>query len=104
MMRGWDVRLIGRDKGPLPSILTDVERKIGMTQNDTAARQYGVVRFYDPKKAFGFIGLDDGSGDVYLGGHAVEGLPRVPTADDRLSFCIVEDRKGRLRAADVAFG
>ena len=61
----------------------------------------GTVKWFDPKKGFGFIAPEDGSRDIFLHVSAVEraGLT-APTEGQRVSYNVVEER-GKQAAADL---
>ena len=62
----------------------------------------GTVKWYNPKKRFGFIAPDDGEKDVFVHITAVKdsGL-NVLNEGDKVSFELVENR-GRMAAEKLA--
>ena len=64
-------------------------------------KKKGVVKWFDPKKGFGFIELEDGSGDVFVHYSAITGEGfKTLVEGDSVSFNVVEGKKG-LQAQDV---
>lgn len=65
------------------------------------ARMEGTVKFFDPKKNFGFIKVGNG-GDVFLGGQALRasGMDAVQEGD-RLQFDTVEVKGRQPRAENI---
>jgi CspA family cold shock protein len=59
----------------------------------------GSVKWYDPKKGYGFIAPDDGSKDVFVHVSAVEasGLGRL-NDNQRVSFEIEQGKNGKISA------
>ncbi|MFQ6088909.1 MAG: cold-shock protein [Candidatus Methanofastidiosia archaeon] len=64
-------------------------------------KKTGRVKWFDPKKGYGFIELEDGSGDVFVHHSAIlgEGFKTL-NEGDVVSLDVVEGRKG-LQAQDV---
>ena len=62
----------------------------------------GSVKWYDPKKGYGFIAPDDGSKDVFLHVSAVEasGLGRL-NDNQRVSFEIEQGKNGKISAVQL---
>ncbi len=63
----------------------------------------GKVKFFDPKRGFGFIEVDDGGKDMFVHISAVEkaGLEGLQ-AGDKVSFEVATDpRSGRPAAANI---
>jgi cold shock protein len=60
----------------------------------------GTVKFFDARRGFGFIALDDGSPDVFVHVTAVEqaGLTTL-NEGQRVSFDVVTDEKRRKTKA-----
>ena len=68
----------------------------------TGERANGTVKFFNDMKGFGFIQRDDGGEDVFVHISNLErsGLGPV-TQNDRLSFDIEIDRRGKFSAANL---
>jgi CspA family cold shock protein len=62
----------------------------------------GSVKWYDPKKGYGFIQPDDGSKDVFVHVSAVEasGLGRL-NDNQRVSFEIERGKNGKVSAVQL---
>ena len=63
----------------------------------------GTVKFFDARRGFGFIALDDGSPDVFVHVTAVEqaGLKTL-NEGQRVSFDVVTDEKrGKTKAQNL---
>jgi CspA family cold shock protein len=62
----------------------------------------GSVKWYDPKKGYGFIAPDDGSKDVFVHVSAVEasGLGRL-NDNQRVSFEIEQGKGGKVSAVQL---
>ena len=62
----------------------------------------GSVKWYDPKKGYGFIQPDDGSKDVFVHVSAVEaaGLGRLNDSQ-RISFEIERGKNGKVSAVQL---
>jgi cold shock protein len=63
----------------------------------------GTVKFFDARRGFGFIALDDGSPDVFVHVTAVEqaGLTTL-NEGQRVSFDVVTDEKrGKTKAQNL---
>ena len=62
----------------------------------------GTVKWFNPTKGYGFIQPDGGGQDVFLHISAVEqaGLTTLPEGS-RLSYELVEDRKGKMAAQNL---
>ncbi len=71
-------------------------------RESTGERANGTVKFFNDMKGFGFIQRDDGGEDVFVHISALErsGVGTV-TQNDRLSFDIEVDRRGKFSAANV---
>jgi CspA family cold shock protein len=69
----------------------------------TGERANGTVKFFNDMKGFGFIQRDDGGEDVFVHISSLErsGLGPV-TQNDRLSFDIESDRRGKFSAANLS--
>lgn len=82
-----------------------------LTQQDTAAanrpvpRLFGVVRWFNAAKGYGFIARDDGAGDVFVHIAAVQraGLDTLREGQ-RVEFEIGTSRDGRSRAENLSLG
>lgn len=63
-------------------------------------RVFGIVKFFNRDKGFGFISPDGGSRDVFVHISAVQ-RAGVPYLEDgmRISFDIIDDQKGRGQQA-----
>ncbi|MFQ6088933.1 MAG: cold-shock protein [Candidatus Methanofastidiosia archaeon] len=64
-------------------------------------KKKGVVKWFNEKKGYGFIELEDGSGDVFVHYSAIvgEGFETL-NEGEAVSLDVVEGRKG-LQAQDV---
>ena len=62
----------------------------------------GVVKYYNLARGFGFVARDDGQGDCFLGGHALErsGVP-PPSVGDRLTFDVDTSGDKLPRACNI---
>lgn len=61
----------------------------------------GTVKWFDPKKGFGFIEVDGGSGDVFVHWRSIEASGfRSLEESQRVEFDIVDGPKG-LQADNV---
>ncbi len=62
----------------------------------------GSVKWYDPKKGYGFIQPDDGSKDVFVHVSAVEaaGLARL-NDNQKVSFEIERGKNGKVSAVQL---
>ncbi len=62
----------------------------------------GTVKWFNATKGFGFIQPDDGGNDVFVHISAVEraGMTTLDT-DQRVSYDIEEDRRGRASAVNL---
>ncbi len=66
-------------------------------------RIFGIVKFYNTDKGFGFIAPEDGSRDVFVHATAVQkaGIPYLEQ-DMRITFDVMDDTKGRgLQAVNL---
>lgn len=55
----------------------------------------GKVKWFDPRKGYGFIELDDGSGDIFVHYTGIKGEGfRSLEQGDEVKFEIVEGQKG----------
>jgi CspA family cold shock protein len=62
----------------------------------------GKVKWFNPKKGYGFIESEDGQGDIFVHYSNIEGSGfRTLAEGDTVDFSIVEGEKG-LRAENVA--
>lgn len=63
----------------------------------------GSVKWFDPAKGFGFIELEDGSGDAFVHISAVDrsGLS-VLNEGQKVSFELVSGRNGKMAAENLA--
>ena len=69
----------------------------------TGERANGTVKFFNDMKGFGFIQRDDGGEDVFVHISALERAGMGPVAqNDRLSFDIESDRRGKFSAANLS--
>lgn len=79
-----------------------------LTGHKTAAaslpvpRLFGTVRWFSATKGYGFIGRDDGAGDVFVHVSAVQraGLDTLREGQ-RVEFEVALGRDGRLRAENL---
>jgi CspA family cold shock protein len=62
----------------------------------------GTVKFFNADKGYGFIAAEDGSGDSFVHVSAVEraGLQTL-TRDQRVSYDLEEDRRGKMEAVNL---
>ncbi len=62
----------------------------------------GKVKFFNIDKGYGFIANEDGSGDSFVHVTAVEraGLRSLAT-DQRVSYELEEDRRGKMSAVNL---
>jgi CspA family cold shock protein len=62
----------------------------------------GTVKFFNTDKGYGFIAAEDGSGDSFVHITAVEraGLQTLHK-DDRVSYDLEEDRRGKMAAVNL---
>jgi len=62
----------------------------------------GKVKFFNVDKGYGFIANEDGSGDSFVHITAVEraGL-RTLNTDQRVSYELEEDRRGKMSAVNL---
>ncbi|MEO5774522.1 MAG: cold-shock protein [Sphingomicrobium sp.] len=62
----------------------------------------GTVKFFNATKGFGFIKPDTGEGDAFVHISAVEraGMATLDT-DQRVSYELEEDRRGRTSAVNL---
>lgn len=69
----------------------------------TGERANGTVKFFNDMKGFGFIQRDDGGEDVFVHISSLERSGMGPVnQDDRLSFDIEIDRRGKFSAANLS--
>jgi CspA family cold shock protein len=62
----------------------------------------GTVKWYDPKKGYGFIRPDDGSKDVFVHATAVEAAGLGTLSDNqRVSYEIERRKDGKTAAAQL---
>ena len=63
----------------------------------------GTVKFFDSTRGFGFIQPDDGGSDAFVHVTAVEAAGMAPLAkEQRLSYDLEQDRRGRASAVNLA--
>ena len=62
----------------------------------------GTVKFFNDSKGYGFIAPEDGSGDAFVHITAVEraGL-RTLAKDQRVSYDLEEDQRGKMKAVNL---
>ena len=62
----------------------------------------GTVKFFNDQKGYGFIAPEDGSGDAFVHITAVEraGM-RTLEKDQRVSYELEEDRRGKMSAVNL---
>lgn len=62
----------------------------------------GTVKFFNIDKGYGFIAAEDGSGDSFVHITAVEraGMATL-NKDQRVSFDLEEDRRGKMSAVNL---
>lgn len=64
-------------------------------------KENGIVKWFDPKKGFGFIERGNGKSDVFVHFKAIKSDGyRTLNEGDKVSFEVVEGKKG-LQAEDV---
>ena len=63
----------------------------------------GKVKFFNIDKGYGFIANEDGSGDSFVHITAVEraGMTTL-TADQRVSYELEQDRRGKMSAVNLS--
>ncbi len=60
-----------------------------------AVQKYGRVKWFDPKKGYGFIEAEDGSGDVFVHFSDISGEGyRTLQEGERVRFELIESEKG----------
>lgn len=60
-----------------------------------AVQKYGRVKWFDPKKGYGFIEAEDGSGDVFVHFSDIAGEGyRTLQEGERVKFELIESEKG----------
>lgn len=62
----------------------------------------GEVRFWNVTGNYGFIAADFGDRDVYFHGTSTLDREWLPSPGQRVSFRLIREHDGRLRAARVA--
>jgi CspA family cold shock protein len=65
-----------------------------------AVFEFGVVRFFNVGKGYGFLTRDGNGGDVFLHARALP-LGTVPREGDRVRFVLQRQPDGRFRAASA---
>jgi CspA family cold shock protein len=62
----------------------------------------GKVKFFNNDKGYGFIAAEDGSGDSFVHISAVEraGMATL-NSDQRLSYELEQDRRGKMSAVNL---
>ena len=62
----------------------------------------GTVKFFNDQKGYGFIAPEDGSGDAFVHISAVErsGMQTLQK-DQRVSYELEEDRRGKMSAVNL---
>jgi CspA family cold shock protein len=62
----------------------------------------GKVKFFNADKGYGFIAAEDGSGDSFVHVTALErsGVSTLAT-DQRVSFDLEPDRRGKMSAVNI---
>ena len=62
----------------------------------------GTVKFFNDQKGYGFIAPEDGGNDAFVHITAVEraGM-RTLTKDQRVSYELEEDRRGKMSAVNL---
>lgn len=63
----------------------------------------GTVKFFNSEKGYGFIAPDDGGNDSFVHISAVEraGLQTL-TKDQRVTYDLETDRRGKIAAVNIA--
>ena len=65
----------------------------------------GTVKWFNPKKGYGFIGPDDGSPDVFVHISAVQRSGLLHLSDgQKVRFDVEPDRTGKMSAANIQPG
>lgn len=65
-------------------------------------RKTGTVKWFSPSRGYGFIELDDGTGDIFVHFSAITGSEGFKTLNegDKVSLDVVSGKKG-LQAENV---
>ncbi len=71
-----------------------VEQVVKAQKNEMVSRMYGVVKFYNSEKAFGFIQPDEEMEDLFF--HKTACPDGVPEEGDTVQFQVSEGPKGLL--------
>lgn len=71
-----------------------VEQVVKAQKNEIVSRMYGVVKFYNTEKAFGFIQPDEEMEDLFF--HKTACPDGVPQEGDTVQFQVSEGPKGLL--------
>ncbi|MCK0070782.1 MULTISPECIES: cold-shock protein [Kordiimonas] len=62
----------------------------------------GTVKWFNTQKGFGFIKPEDGGNDVFVHISAVEAAGLKSLEDDqKITYELVEDRRGRMSAGNL---
>lgn len=86
-------------KRVLATQIVVIESKTKKAEKKRAASSEGVVKWFDPKKGFGFITPDAGGKDVFVHISAVKTLGLdVLEGNQRIAFTVQPGRDGRTQA------
>lgn len=72
-----------------------------MQSSAQGPKKAGVVKWFNPRKGFGFISPEDGGKDVFVHISAVEKSGLDLKEGQRILFEIIVDRKGRSSAGEL---
>ena len=63
----------------------------------------GSLKWFDPRKGYGFIIPDDGAADVFVHISAIEraGISKLIEGDPIIYELVTDERSGRLRADNI---
>lgn len=80
----------------------DVSASNGATVKATEGKSTGWVKFFDNEKGYGFLGNDDGSGDVFVHQSAIHSVGfRSLMEEEKVEFDCEQQDDGKFRALNV---